>query len=83
MQIFFCKNKCCPTVTVRPGGQIILGDSQGPEGITVWTKQNFADFLEAAKAGKFDHIVAEENVDGLCKCGKKPVAECDISSVCL
>jgi hypothetical protein len=36
-----------------------LGDKEGPEGITTWTKNQFADFVEAAKDGKFDEIINE------------------------
>ncbi len=57
--INFCKNKCCPVVEVAQD-TIILGDAKGPEGITVWTKNQFADFVEAAKSGKFDEIVSNE-----------------------
>jgi hypothetical protein len=35
----------------------VLGDVNGPEGITTWTKNNFKDFVEAAKSGKFDDVV--------------------------
>jgi|GEM_PF-2810236 hypothetical protein len=54
--INFCKNKCCPVVEVTEES-IVLGDAKGPEGVTVWTKNQFADFVEAAKSGKFDEIV--------------------------
>ncbi len=57
--INFCKNKCCPVVEVTEN-EIILGDAKGPEGVTVWTKNQFADFVEAAKSGKFDEIVTED-----------------------
>lgn len=53
--IKFCKTSCCPTVEVDED-KIILGDPNGPEGITVWTKDQFNDFLTAAKEGKFDNI---------------------------
>jgi hypothetical protein len=56
--INFCKNKCCPVVEVTEES-IVLGDAKGPEGVTVWTKNQFADFVEAAKSGKFDEIVNE------------------------
>jgi BRCT domain type II-containing protein len=56
--IKFCKNKCCPVVTVEHE-QIILGDKEGPEGITTWSKNQFKDFIEAAKEGKFDEIIKE------------------------
>ena len=53
--IKFCKNKCCPVVTIEENN-IILGDKEGPEGITTWSKQQFRDFVDAAKEGKFDEI---------------------------
>ena len=56
--IKFCKNKCCPVIEVQENA-IVLGDKEGPEGITTWTKTQFADFVEAAKEGKFDEIVNE------------------------
>jgi len=40
---------------------IVLGDKNGPEGITTWTKSQFKDFVEAAKNGKFDKVVEETN----------------------
>ena len=58
--ITFCKQKCCPVVEVQENN-IILGDAKGPEGITTWTKNQFKDFIEAAKEGKFDEIVNDEN----------------------
>ena len=54
--INFCKNACCPVIEVGENN-ITLGDKNGPEGITVWTKDQFKDFLEAAKSGKFDKVV--------------------------
>lgn len=56
MVIEFCKNNCCPVVKVNESN-IVLGDEKGPEGITVWTKEQFKDFVEAAKSGKFDEVV--------------------------
>ena len=53
--IKFCKDKCCPVVEVKEN-EILLGDEKGPEGITKWTKNQFKDFVEAAKSGKFDEI---------------------------
>ena len=46
--ITFCKAKCCPVVEVHEN-QIILGDRIGSEGITTWSKQQFKDFIDAAK----------------------------------
>lgn len=74
MVITFCKSKCCPTVEVVED-KIHLGDANGPEGVTVWTKENMKDFVEAAKDGKFDKLVAEEVY---CFCGKQKQADCDI-----
>jgi hypothetical protein len=54
--ITFCKNKCCPVIEIHEN-KIVLGDVNGPEGITTWTKNNFKDFVEAAKSGKFDDVV--------------------------
>jgi hypothetical protein len=58
--IKFCKNKCCPVVEIQENA-IVLGDKNGPEGITTWTKSQFKDFVEAAKNGKFDKVVEETN----------------------
>lgn len=58
--INFCKNKCCPVVEITEES-ILLGDANGPEGVTVWTKNQFADFVEAAKSGKFDEVIKETN----------------------
>lgn len=58
MKIEFCKEKCCPVVEYTDDSNtILLGDANGPEGITTWTKQQFADFVLAAKLGKFDEII--------------------------
>lgn len=54
--ITFCKDKCCPVVEVTDE-QIVLGDANGIEGITKWTKKQFKDFVEAAKEGKFDEVI--------------------------
>jgi hypothetical protein len=54
--IKFCKNKCCPVIEIQ-GEKIILGDKDGPEGITTWTKKQFKDFVDSAKNGDFDKIV--------------------------
>lgn len=53
--ITFCKNKCCPVVEINDDN-VVLGDAEGPEGITVWSKEQFKDFVEAAKSGKFDEV---------------------------
>lgn len=54
--ITFCKNKCCPVLEVQ-GDNIVLGDANGVEGVTIWNKKQFKDFLDAAKDGKFDEVV--------------------------
>lgn len=54
--ITFCKDKCCPVVEIVEN-QVVLGDANGVEGVTTWTKKQFKDFVEAAKEGKFDEIV--------------------------
>ena len=56
--ITFCKNKCCPVVEITEDS-ILLGDANGPEGITIWTKQQFKDFIESAKNGEFDNVFIE------------------------
>jgi len=53
--IKFCKNKCCPVVIIEPD-KVILGDKDGPEGITTWTHKNFNDFIDAVKEGKITKI---------------------------
>jgi hypothetical protein len=58
MKIEFCKEKCCPVIEYSETSDVILlGDANGPEGITTWSKEQFADFLNAAKEGKFDEII--------------------------
>jgi len=58
MRIEFCKEKCCPVIEYKEESNVVLlGDAEGPEGVTTWTKQQFADFVEAAKEGKFDNII--------------------------
>jgi len=51
---FCCNNKKCPVVTVEKD-EIKIGGKK--EGITVWDKGQFKDFVEAAKSGKFDNII--------------------------
>ncbi len=54
----FCKKDCCPVIEVdNENGVVELGDRQGIEGTTLWTVDQFKDFLDAAKAGNFDEIV--------------------------
>ena len=54
--IKFCTNNCCPVVKIT-NENVILGDPNGKEGVTVWSKKQFKDFLVAVKEGKFDHLV--------------------------
>jgi hypothetical protein len=54
---FCCKEKCPVIEYVENSNVVLLGDANGPEGITTWSKEQFADFLNAAKEGKFDKIV--------------------------
>lgn len=56
--ITFCKNKCCPVVDVQED-KVVLGDANGVEGITTWSKKQFKDFVDAAKDGKFDEAVKD------------------------
>jgi hypothetical protein len=54
-RIEFCKNKnCCPKVEITDENYVKIGDEEGPEGVTVWTMQQFEQFIEAAKMGDFD-----------------------------
>lgn len=55
-KIYFCNKKCCPFIEVK-GGMVHLGDPNGPEGVTVWKKESFNDFLKEAKSGKFDNLI--------------------------
>lgn len=51
----FCRGRrCCPTVTRMADGNYVIGGEV--EGRTVFTEQNFQDFVAAAKAGNFDGI---------------------------
>jgi len=54
---FCCKDKCPVIEYTEESNVVLLGDAEGPEGVTTWTKQQFADFVEAAKEGKFDNII--------------------------
>jgi len=55
MIIEFCCKSNCPVVKTDLF-YVMLGDENGPEGITTWSKDQFRDFVEAAKEGKFDSI---------------------------
>lgn len=55
-QITFCKNKkCCPTITVTEDGFLVGGEE---EGFSKFSKTNLEDFIQAAKEGKFDSLIA-------------------------
>jgi len=54
--ITFCKAKCCPVVEITDD-KILLGDAKGEEGVTAWSRQQFKDFVDAAKEGKFDEVI--------------------------
>ena len=55
-QIEFCKNKrCCPTLTVANDGSFLIGGEE--EGFSKFSKTNLEDFVNAAKEGKFDHLI--------------------------
>jgi hypothetical protein len=53
---FCCKQKCPIIEYTEDSNMIVLGDANGPEGITTWSKEQFKDFVLAAKEGKFDII---------------------------
>jgi hypothetical protein len=58
MVIEFCCKEKCPVVEYHDNTDVVLlGDSNGPEGVTIWSKEQFADFLKAAKEGKFDNVI--------------------------
>lgn len=58
MKVEFCKEKCCPVVEYTDDSNtVLLGDANGPEGITTWSKEQFADFILAAKKGEFDKVI--------------------------
>ena len=58
---FCCKVKC-PVVNVQ-GDTVVLGDANGPEGITTWDMGQFRDFVMAVHNGKFDHVISETQRD--------------------
>jgi hypothetical protein len=60
-KITFCKNRCCPVVEFDED-IVILGDKDGVEGITKWTRNQFSDFVIAAKNGLFDNLIEEKEV---------------------
>lgn len=58
--ITFCRNRtCCPVVEFEDD-KVILGDKDGPEGITQWSLSQFKDFVESVKEGKFDELLNEK-----------------------
>lgn len=56
---FCCKDKCPVVEYSKDSDIVLLGDPNGPEGVTTWSKEQFADFLVAAKLGKFDDIIKQ------------------------
>jgi hypothetical protein len=55
----FCREKCCPVV-VDNGTEIVIGEEKtenGLGGFTAMSRQQFKDFVDAAKAGKFDEVL--------------------------
>lgn len=54
---FCCRDKKCPIVVERPDGLIDIGSPE--EGITTWEKRHLADFVKAAREGKFDQLIKE------------------------
>jgi hypothetical protein len=54
---FCCKDKCPVVEYTDESNLVLLGDSDGPEGISIWSKEQFADFIKAAKMGKFDEVI--------------------------
>lgn len=57
--ITFCRDKCCPVIEITDN-EILLGDANGIEGVTKWSKKQFQDFLNAVKDGKFDDVIDEQ-----------------------
>lgn len=57
-QIHFCKSKkgCCPTVQKTEDGNFLIGGND--EGFSTFTRINMIDFIQAAKEGKFDSLIA-------------------------
>ncbi len=54
----FCHKNCCPTVEhfISEGEEkFAIGGVE--EGITIFTKDQFADFIGAVREGKFDSLV--------------------------
>lgn len=52
---FCCGGKKCPIVEQVSNNQIVLGAKE--EGFTTWDKDQFTDFVKAAKDGKFDELL--------------------------
>lgn len=55
---FCCGGKKCPVVTEVPENRIQIGGEE--EGKTTWGRDQFADFVQAAKSGKFDELLTEK-----------------------
>ena len=54
--ILFCKGRrCCPEVQIKNDGTVIIGGKD--EGFTTFSKENFHDFVSAAKEGKIDAVI--------------------------
>lgn len=55
---FCCKDKC--PVVMDNGTEIVIGEEKtenGLGGFTAMSRQQFKDFVDAAKAGKFDEVL--------------------------
>ena len=52
---FCCNGKKCPVVAQVSENDFELGSPK--EGITKWDKDHLTDFVNAAKAGKFDDLI--------------------------
>jgi len=54
---FCCGGKKCPVITEMADGMFAIGGTK--EGVTTWDKDQMKDFVEAAKTGKFDELIAK------------------------
>ena len=52
----FCSKGECVEVFRRPGGIVMLRDSESPEDIVYLTNDSWSQFLKGAKAGDFDAV---------------------------
>jgi hypothetical protein len=56
-KIYFCKRRCCPFIEINlEEEKVKLGDSDGPEGVTEWTINQYNDFIEAVLDGRIEKI---------------------------